>query len=308
MRVPRLIRYLIPTRRQAAVLATAYLGFILLVMFGGCADRIILFPSTQPIPLRGITRVEVRRDGAPPIEVWTARSAGLAKGAEPAAYCLEFTGNASRGEQMAAYTAQEWGRRPVEVWGVNYPGYGGSPGPARVAKIPPAALAAYDEVAGRAKGKPIFVIGQSLGSAAALHVAANRPCAGVILTNPPPLRDMILKRFGWWNLWVLAGPIALAVPPELNSIANAQRTTAPAIFILAGRDSVVPPKYQAKVFNAYAGEKRAIRVPHADHNDPLDGVEAEAFEEALDWIWQLSVKASPTTAPANQPPATRAGE
>jgi fermentation-respiration switch protein FrsA (DUF1100 family) len=96
------------------------------------------------------------------------------------------------------------------------------------------------------------------------------------------------------------------VPSELDSIANGRRATAPAIFILAGRDSVVPPKYQAKVFDAYAGEKRAIRVPQADHNDPLDGVAEQAFEDALDWMWDLSVKQSPTSAPANQPPADSA--
>ena len=291
MAATRRLRRFLPSRRKAVGLLVAFTAYALLMTFGGCADRLILFPSTEPIPLREITRVEVRRPGAPVVEAWTARSPGVATrgGGEPAAYCLEFVGNASRGEMMAAYTAREWGGRPVEVWGVNYPGYGGSPGPARVAKIPPAALAAYDELAFRAGGKPIFLIGQSLGSAAALHVAANRPCAGVILTNPPPLRNMILGRFGWWNLWLAAGPVALAVPRELDSIANARRTTAPAIFIMAGRDSVVPPKYQAKVFDAYAGEKRAVRVPEADHNDPLDGVEVQAFEEALDWMWSRAV-------------------
>jgi pimeloyl-ACP methyl ester carboxylesterase len=302
MAATRGLRRFVPSRRRAIVALSLYTIFALLMTFGGCADRLILFPSTQPIPLRDVTRVEVRRPGAPIFEVWTARSQGVttsAGGGEPGAYCLEFVGNASRGEQMAAYTAYEWGDRPVEVWGVNYPGYGGSPGPARLVKIPPAALAAYDELAVRAGGKPIFLIGQSLGSAAALYVAANRPCAGVILTNPPPLRNMILSRFGWWNLWVLAGPVAMAVPGELDSIDNARRSTAPAIFILAGSDSVVPPKYQAKVFDAYAGEKRAIRVPGADHNDPLDGADARAFEAALDWMWGIT---------RQQPAARQAGE
>lgn len=290
----RLAARFVPSRRRAGVLLALLVGYALLMAFGGCADRLILFPTTEPIALRGIARIEVGGDGAPPVEVWTARSPGAAAG-EPAAYCLEFVGNASRGEMMAAYTAEAWGDRPVEVWGVNYPGYGGSPGPARLKSIPPAALAAYDELAARAHGKPIFLIGQSLGSAATLHVAANRPCAGIVLTNPPPLRNMILTRFGWWNLWLLAGPVALAVPGELDSIANARRSTAPAIFILAGRDSVVPPKYQAKVFDAYAGEKRPIRVPEADHNDPLQGDGAAAFDVALDWMWGLAINASPST-------------
>src|SRR5688500_8203444 len=115
----RRLRRLLPTRRRVVVYLVGYLLFVLLMSFGGGADRLILYPSTQPIPLRGITRVEVRRPGAAVVEVWTARSAGVAaQGGEPAAYCLEFVGNASRGEQMAAYTADEWGGRPVEVWGV----------------------------------------------------------------------------------------------------------------------------------------------------------------------------------------------
>ena len=298
MRLPRFMKWFVPTRRQAAGLLATYLCFTLLIMFGGCADRLLLYPGTSPIKVPGNTRHEVRREGAPPVEVWVARSAGMEAGAEPEAYCLEFTGNASRAEWMAASTAEEWGTRPVEVWAVNYPGFGGSPGPARLKSIPPAALAAYDELAARANGKPIFLIGQSMGSAAALHVSANRPCAGMVLTNPPPLRDLILKRHGWWNLWLLATPVAMAVPSELNSLDNAALSTAPAVFILAGRDAVVPPKYQAKVYDAYAGEKRPIRVPDADHNDPLNGVHLEAFDAALDWMWALAATKSPMTAPS----------
>src|SRR5207244_6690041 len=113
--------------------------------------------------------------GGRSVEVWKARSAGAARGsgAEPRAFVLEFIGNASRAEYMAAAAAEEWGERPVEVWAVNYPGYGGSPGPARLASIAPSALAAYDVLRGVAGERPIFVSGQSLGTAAALHVAAN---------------------------------------------------------------------------------------------------------------------------------------
>ena len=175
--------------------------------FGGCADRLILYPSTNRLQVRGTTRLEVPVPGAgPPIEVWTARSPGAGRRGAARAFVLEFIGNASRGEYMAAAAAEEWGVAPVEVWAVNYPGYGGSPGPARLASIPPAALAAYDALRHRAGDRPIFVSGQSLGTAAALHVAANRPVAGAVLWSPPPLRNMILTRFGWWNLWLAGRP------------------------------------------------------------------------------------------------------
>ena len=104
-----------------------------------------------------------------------------------------------------------WNDRAVEIWGMNYPGFGGSAGPARLSKMGPSAVAAFDELERHAGDRPIVVYGASIGAAAALHVAASRPAdiAGLILHNPPPLREMILRRFGWWNLWLLAGPVAL---------------------------------------------------------------------------------------------------
>ena len=95
---------------------------------------------------------------------------------------------------------------------------------------------------------------------------------------------MILRRFGWWNLWLLAGPVALQIPRELDSIANAKAIHAPAIFLLAGRDEVVAPRYHRLVVDAYAGEKRVITLPGAYHNDPIQGTALTDFYRALDWL------------------------
>jgi pimeloyl-ACP methyl ester carboxylesterase len=66
------------------------------------------------------------------------------------------------------------GPRAVEVWGVNYPGFGGSTGPARLARIGPAALAAFDALKREARDRPVVVFGASMGTTAALHIAAHR--------------------------------------------------------------------------------------------------------------------------------------
>jgi pimeloyl-ACP methyl ester carboxylesterase len=94
-----------------------------------------------------------------------------------------------------------------------------------------------------------------------------------------------LRRHGWWNLWLLATPVALTLPKELDSPANARKATVPAVFVLAEQDTVVPPKFQQAVVNAYAGEKRLIHQAGAGHNDPLDGAAADEFQQALDWLW-----------------------
>lgn len=191
---------------------------------------------------------------------------------------------------MSGFIAKEWGDRPAEVWAVNYPGCGGSPGPARMKSIPPTALAAFDALNQRANGRPILVTGQSLGTTAALHVAANRPVAGLILWSPPPLRNMLLLRHGWWNLWLLAVPVALAVPPELDSPRNAALARVPAVMVATGADSVVPLEYQNKVFGAYAGEKRFVRLPNSQHNPTLEGASISEYDDALQWLWHKAVK------------------
>ncbi|PYL06692.1 MAG: hypothetical protein DME33_12855, partial [Verrucomicrobia bacterium] len=143
---------------------------------------------------------------------------------------------------------------------------------------------AFDELKRHAADRPIVSFGASIGATAALHVAAQRPVAGLILHNPVPLREMILRRFGWWNLWLLAGPIAWQIPRELDSIANARASRAPAIFMLAQRDEIVPPRYHKLVVDAYAGEKRVIALRGAFHNDPIEGAALADFHQALDWL------------------------
>src|SRR5205085_2318192 len=148
----------------------------------------------------------------------------------------------------------------------------GSRGPARLSKIGPASLAAFDELHRHAAGHPVVCFGASIGTTAALHVAASRPAAiaGLVLHNPPALRQMILRQFGWWNLWLLAGPLSLKVPAALDSVANARATKAPAVFILSGKDEIVAPRFQALVVNAYGGERRLIHLGGATHLSPLD--------------------------------------
>jgi len=126
--------------------------------------------------------------------------------------------------------------------------------------------------------------GASLGTCAALHVAAHRPVAGLILHNPPPLRQMILRQFGWWNLWLLAGPIALQIPRDLDSVANAKAIHAPAMFLLAEKDEVVAPRYHRLVVEAYAGEKRVIALRGAYHNSPIEDAALADLYKALDWL------------------------
>ncbi|MBC8105066.1 MAG: alpha/beta fold hydrolase [Anaerolineae bacterium] len=264
-----------------------FLLHALLFGMSGCAERFLLFPSTQTIDAQGAQRIEVK----PAIEVWTDRSLAAKEAGRVDAYVLEFTGNATRAEQITRSVAGRWQPHRVEVWVMNYPGFGGSAGPAKLRAIPPAALAVYDELKCRAGDKPIFVCGNSLGGAVALCVAARRPVAGMILQNPPALRQIILGEHGWWNLWLFAGPIALAVPNELDAIANASNVRAPVIFISADADTLVPLKYQDKIAAKYRGPVGRIHLKNAGHWQSMDQLtEIEVLNKAIDWLVNATAK------------------
>jgi pimeloyl-ACP methyl ester carboxylesterase len=289
------------------------------MFFGHLPDDLILFPTRASIDAGGAVRKTGPFENGE-LEIWTAQSRRAKQQGRADIFILRFYGNADRADRWAAMEADMWNDRAVEIWGMNYPGFGGSTGPARLARIGPAAVAAFDELRREATNKgavesavlsgttpssalgtaqataPIVLFGTSIGATAALHVAASRPAeiAGLILHNPPPLREMILRQFGWWNLWLLAGPVALQIPRDLDSIANARVSRSPAIFLLSERDEMVAPRFHRLVVNAYAGEKRVIALPGAFHNDPIEGAALEDLNDALGWVL---TKASSPRAP-----------
>jgi uncharacterized protein len=266
--------------RRLFVIGILYLAVIL---FGHLPDHLILFPTTAPVSTGGAVRKLLPFQNGQ-LEVWTAKSRLAQQKGGAGIYVLRFYGNADRADRWAAAEAEMWNDRAVEIWGMNYPGFGGSTGPARLSRIGPAALTAFDELKRNATDWPVVVFGTSIGATPALHVAAHRRVAGLILHNPVPLREIILRRFGWWNLWLLAGPVALQIPPDLDSISNAKAIHAPAIFLLAEQDEVIPPRYHKLVVDAYAGEKRVISLHGAYHNDPIESVGLADFYRALDWL------------------------
>ena len=135
--------------------------------------------------------------------------------------------------------------------------------------------------------RPVIVHGLSLGATAVLHVAKEaappHPPDALILEKPPALRSMILGRYGWWNLWLLAAPVAWGVPDSANSLSTAPDVECPALFLAATRDKVSPPRYVRQVFDAYAGPKRLVEAP-VGHNDAIGSREAPQLDAGLDWL------------------------
>ena len=142
-------------------IGAAVVALLAATVAAGCADRLILPPVPREVAHDGSERRTIRYANGK-LEAFVARSPGaLANGAGPRAFVLRFTGDAAG---AAKFTASRWGGRAVEVWVVNYPGYGGSTGPRTLRNLAGASLAAYDQMRAVAGDRPIFIVGFSLGT------------------------------------------------------------------------------------------------------------------------------------------------
>src|SRR5207248_568759 len=100
----------------------------------GCADRIILGSNHDEVS-PGTARPQVINVDGRAVQCWVKRSPSSYSDQEPAAYVLFFVGKSDRADRWVSAVASAWGRHPVEVWGMNYPGSGGSDGPIKLTAV-----------------------------------------------------------------------------------------------------------------------------------------------------------------------------
>jgi len=181
-----------------------------------------------------------------------------------------------------------WSQRCVEIWAVNPPGYGNSSGTASLMKLPAMAEQALKEIRQVAGDTPVVAAGGSLGSVSALYLAAHFKVEGVMVQNPPALREVILAQSGWWHFKWLTRWISAQVPRELDSLANARRATAPAVFVTAQQDRIVPARIQRQIIDAYHGPLKVLSMPDADHDTSLTEADLEQLRPLTDWLYRVA--------------------
>ena len=255
-------------------------------MLGYLADKLVLRPSRNPIPAVGKKRRLVPY-GTSQLEVWCQRF-GPSSAADRAGpldlYVFKLGGVGSRAERQTGHPLDFWTDLSAEVWSMNPPGYGGSPGRASLKTWIIAAEVVFEYLQSQAGDRPILVTGNSLGTASALFLAARYEIAGLILRNPIPLGLLIAGHYGGWSLGLGSRVIAAQVPSAFDSIRNASNCTCPAVFVTCNQDSVAPPSYQHPIRKAYAGPLRYLLLPDADHVSLLQPHELEGYRELLEWL------------------------
>jgi hypothetical protein len=182
---------------------------------------------------------------------------------------LYFHGN---GEIASDYDtiAPLYTRIGITLFVVDYRGYGLSTGsPTASALIAdartcfekaPELLAARDVAVGAT-----FVMGRSLGSAAAIDIARNAPdrIAGLIIESGFAYTFPLIERIGFLQI-----PDAFESRDGFGNLDKIAEVTMPTLLIHGERDWIIPISDAEALYDASpAADKKFVRVPAAGHND-----------------------------------------
>ncbi len=185
---------------------------------------------------------------------WRARPVGPVS-----ARLLVLHGNAGSALDRVEYAAAlaPFG---VEVFLLEYPGYGARPGQPSLASLGEAAAQGLDELRRRGS-EPIWVLGESLGSGVAGRAVALRPglVQGLVLVTPfARLIEVARAHYPFLPPGLLRD--RFAPQDDLAAFGG------PAVVVVAGRDEVVGAEQGRQLFQALRGPRKLVVQPEAGHN------------------------------------------
>jgi fermentation-respiration switch protein FrsA (DUF1100 family) len=156
---------------------------------------------------------------------------------------------------------------------LDYRGYGRSQGWPTEKGLYADARASYRDLLSKGwKARQIVVHGESLGSAAAVQLASENECGGLVLEAPfSSARDVAAR------VLPILGP---ALVFGFDSLSRIGRVRAPILVIHGDRDEVIPFDLGRKLFDAAPEPKSFWAVNGGHHNDILMTAGAR-YREAL---------------------------
>jgi len=145
------------------------------------------------------------------------------------------------------------------VYLLHYRGYGGSSGSPTEAALIADALALFDKV--HADHPNIVVVGRSLGSGVAVHLASLRPVARLVLVTPyDSLQELAAQQFPYF-------PVRWLLLDKFESWRYAERITVPTLIVAAEHDEVIPHANTEALYKRFrAGVASFKVVAGAGHN------------------------------------------
>jgi len=248
----------------------------------GCAfyqRKLIYFPPRY-------TTSQVDEAGrASGLERWTNRSGQIIgmkrmSSRQPAkAQLLIVYGNGNWTVGCAHYADEIQSLVEFDVFILEYPGYAdraGSPSEKNIFHAADEALQLLST------NKPVYLVGESLGSGVAAYLAGTQPgkITGTILLSPfNRLTSVAQERMPLFPVWLM-------LVDRFPSEKYLQHYHGPVGVVVDGRDNVVPEKFGIRLFDAYTGPKQIWNFPDGDHIS-ITEPSAKFWGEVLDF-WKTN--------------------
>lgn len=165
----------------------------------------------------------------------------------------------------------------VGLLGLSYRGYGGSSGTPTEAGLIEDARAAYAYAAERYPAERIALWGESLGTAVAIALGAEKPVSRLILDAPFTSTVDVAADLYWFL------PVRFLMKDQFRSDERIARVTAPVLILHGEADDIIPIRYGERLLAMVPGKKQMVRFPGGYHVD-LDRL--GAADEALKFLSQ----------------------
>ncbi|MDQ3621666.1 MAG: alpha/beta hydrolase [Verrucomicrobiota bacterium] len=272
----------------ARLLRAACLAYVGLVLLVACVQRSFIYhpfrePESAQVTRATQTGMTPWRDAQGRLIGWkrAARNA-----APPANRLLVFHGNTGyalhRTHFVRGFESLD-DRRTWEVYLFEYPGYGARPGKIGEEPFIEAGLAALDTLAA-ADSRPIYLLGESLGSGLGSALAGRRPevVRGLFLLTPyARMVDVAAAHMPWF-------PARWLLRDRWDNVAALKTFHRPLAVLVAGQDEVLTAAQGHLIFEEYAGPKRLWVDETASHN---------TIEHSIDTPWRREISAFLLDAP-----------
>jgi hypothetical protein len=146
---------------------------------------------------------------------------------------------------------------------MNYRGYGDSEGKPSQQNICRDALYILDTLAAREQIplNHIVLMGRSLGSGVAVHVAAHRAVRGVILVTPFDSLLNVARR----HYPIL--PVRFLLKHPFDSAALAPDIRIPALVLIGRQDTIIPNQNAIRLSELWGGPVDTVMIEGVGHND-----------------------------------------
>ena len=257
-------------------------------LFGSLENSFLYFPSRYPVgdwnvdprpadaggPVPWIEDCSFKAADGVILHGWFARPHAAGKPVEAPLVLLWFHGNAGnitdRYDHLCTLI-----RIPVQVFIVDYRGYGKSGGSPSEKGLYLDAEAAWDFLLKEKgfKSEQVIVFGESLGGAVAADLAARvRPAALILQSTFTSVPDMAARHYPFIPRFLIR--------TRMDSLSKIARVTCPKLFIHGGDDEIVPYALGRRLHDAAPSPKRILDIPGATHND-VYLVGGEAYLDGL---------------------------